>query len=90
MTQSSKQVIGSKREYQPLDLKGANLERHSFTIAGHRTSISIERIFWDGLHQVAKTDGVSLAELVRRLDEERAGSLSGAVRCYVIQRLASF
>ncbi len=70
-----------------LDLEDAKLEKHSVTIAGHQTSISLERCFWRHLKHYAALDKLSLAELIRRLDEARAGSLSGTIRAYIIQRL---
>ena len=69
----------------PLDLEAAELQRHSVTIAGHRTSISIERGFWRELQQIARAKNMPLAQIIRFLDEERSGSLSGAIRSYVLQ-----
>lgn len=71
----------------PLDLSGSTLERHSVTIAGHRTSISLESAFWQQLKLIAVADQQPVAQVIRRLDEERSGSLSGAIRTYVLQRL---
>lgn len=60
--------------------------KRSVTIAGHRTSISLERPFWDALKELACTQKISANELVRRIDDERngAGNLSSAVRVYVL------
>lgn len=62
------------------------LERRSITIAGHRTSLSLEAAFWDALDRLAKSQGRSLASIVRELDEGRSGSLSGAVRVHLLLR----
>lgn len=70
-----------------LDIDAARLERHSVTIAGHSTSLSIERGFWLEFKRLAQRESVSIAELVRQLDEARAGSLSGAIRSYVLQEV---
>ena len=70
-----------------LNLDEAQLEKHSVTIAGHRTSISLERAFWRHLRVLAADRGLSVNELIRRLDEARAGSLSGALRSFVLQEL---
>lgn len=70
-----------------LNLDEARLEKHSVTIAGHRTSISLERAFWRHLRSLATDRGLSVNELIRRLDEARAGSLSGALRSFVLQEL---
>jgi predicted DNA-binding ribbon-helix-helix protein len=59
--------------------------KHSFTIAGHKTSISLEPPFWEALKEAAKSEGVSLAALIKRIDTERSGAgLSSAVRIWVL------
>lgn len=70
-----------------LDLEATTLEKHSVTIASHRTSITLERIFWARFREIAKERGLSINELVRQLDEARTGSLSGAIRVFVMQSL---
>ena len=60
--------------------------KRSFTIAGHRTSISLEAAFWDALKEVAATERVPVARLIGRIDATRgAGGLSSAVRVWVLQ-----
>lgn len=59
--------------------------KRSFTIKGHRTSISIEAPFWDALRQVAAAEGITLAALVASIDAERGDAgLSSAVRVWVL------
>ena len=63
----------------------ARPQKHSFTIRGHRTSISLEAAFWDGLREIAAAEGVSLAAAVARIDAERGDTnLSSAVRVWVL------
>ena len=69
----------------------SGVRKRSLTIAGHRTSISLEDPFWDGLKALADHRGVPLAELVRRIDAARldqgrkdAGGLSSALRVAVL------
>ena len=69
------------------DLDDAMLQKHSVTIAGHRTSISLEKCFWRHLRAIAAKENVSINEIVRQLDEARSGSLSGAIRAFVLQTL---
>ncbi|MBL4789542.1 MAG: ribbon-helix-helix domain-containing protein [Kordiimonadaceae bacterium] len=69
------------------DLDDATLKKHSVTIAGHRTSISLESCFWRHLTDIAKARDISINEIVRQLDEARTGSLSGAIRAFVLQTL---
>ena len=60
--------------------------KRSFTIAGHRTSISLETEFWDALKAAALAERVSIAKLIARVDQARGGSgLSSAVRVWVLE-----
>ncbi len=63
--------------------------KRSVTIAGHRTSISLEAEFWDALQDIAKRQEQSVSGLIAEIDAAReaphtAGGLSSAVRCYVL------
>jgi predicted DNA-binding ribbon-helix-helix protein len=60
--------------------------KRSFTIAGHRTSISLETEFWEALKAAAAAEGIAVAKLIGRIDSERgSGGLSSAVRIWVLQ-----
>ncbi len=63
------------------------VKKRSVKIAGHRTSLSLEEAFWRALKRIAAQDGVSINRLIERIDRERAGNLSSAVRVYVLERL---
>jgi predicted DNA-binding ribbon-helix-helix protein len=57
------------------------LEKRSLTLAGHRTSVSLEPEFWAALEQMAALRGISLSALVREIDAGRAGAnLSSSLR----------
>ena len=59
--------------------------KRSFTIGGHRTSISLEAPFWDALRDIARRDRIPLAQLVQRIDAERDdGGLSSSVRIWIL------
>lgn len=59
--------------------------KRSLTIAGHRTSISLEDGFWAALKEVATAQGRSVTELVAEIDAGRDGiGLSGAIRLYLL------
>jgi predicted DNA-binding ribbon-helix-helix protein len=59
--------------------------KRSFTIKGHRTSISIEAPFWDALRQAADEQRTTVAALVAVIDKERGASgLSSAVRVWLL------
>ncbi len=63
------------------------VQKRSVEIAGHRTSLSLEEAFWRALKRIAARDGVSINSLIERIDRERAGNLSSAVRIYVLERI---
>jgi predicted DNA-binding ribbon-helix-helix protein len=60
--------------------------KHSLTIAGHATSLTLEPIFWDALQAAAAAEGKALAALVAEIDEARTTNLSSAVRVWLFQR----
>lgn len=63
-------------------------EKRSFSIQGHRTSISLETEFWAALKHAAAEDGQSLASLISAIDKERGSAgLSSAVRVWLLRRL---
>ena len=57
-------------------------------IAGHRTSITLEDAFWDRLKAIAAQNGESLNALVTRIDSQRTGNLSSALRVFVLEALS--
>jgi predicted DNA-binding ribbon-helix-helix protein len=63
-------------------------EKRSFSIQGHRTSISLEKAFWLALKQAAAEDGITLASLISTIDSGRGeAGLSSAVRVWLLRRL---
>ena len=59
--------------------------KRSFSIAGHRTSISLEQAFWIALNEIASDQKRPLAALVAEIDRERGDAgLSSAVRVWVL------
>lgn len=64
------------------------LRKRSVTVAGHRTSVSLENPFWDALRDIAQEQGRSLNELVTEVDRARdpASGLSSALRVHALAR----
>ena len=61
--------------------------KRSFTIDGHRTSISLEAPFWDALKEAAAQDGVPISRLIAQIDAERSDcGLSSAIRVWLLAR----
>jgi predicted DNA-binding ribbon-helix-helix protein len=63
------------------------LAKHSVVISGHRTSVSVEDAFWAELRAIAARRGVSLNRLIGDVDRARQGSLSSAIRLFVLDEL---
>jgi predicted DNA-binding ribbon-helix-helix protein len=61
--------------------------KRSIVIAGHKTSLSLEDVFWKGLHEIAGVRKATLSDLVASIDTERRhGNLSSAIRLFVLDR----
>lgn len=59
--------------------------KRSFSIKGHRTSISLEAAFWTALQEIAARENSTLAALVASIDAARGeAGLSSAVRIWVL------
>ncbi|MFT8246253.1 ribbon-helix-helix domain-containing protein [Roseomonas sp. BN140053] len=71
----------------------SNLVKRSFTLAGHRTSVALEREFWSALEAVAARRGLGLARLVAAVDagrgEEGAPPLASALRLLALAEAAN-
>jgi len=63
--------------------------KRSVEIAGHKTSISLEPLFWTMLKEAAADEGISINTLVARIDAERIVSdtppgLASAIRVWLV------
>ena len=62
--------------------------KRSLTIAGHRTSLSLEPEFWAELKKIAGRDRRTIASLVSEIDAARGErNLSSAIRVWILQKL---
>ncbi len=62
------------------------LVKKSVTIAGHRTSISLEPIFWEALRVQAAQRGMAMNALVAHIDASRESNLSSALRVWLYEQ----
>jgi predicted DNA-binding ribbon-helix-helix protein len=63
----------------------ARIVKRSVTIAGHRTSVSLEAPFWEALRAIASERGVPVQTLVGEIDSRRGRqNLSSALRVFVL------
>jgi predicted DNA-binding ribbon-helix-helix protein len=65
----------------------AHIQKRSLTIAGHRTSVSLEDAFWSALKDAAQESGCSVPDLVSEIDKNRGDAgLSSAIRVFLLNR----
>lgn len=64
--------------------------KRSLTLRGHRTSVSLEDIFWNTFRDIAEQDGKTINGLAAEIDEGRGDiGLASALRVYVLERALS-
>ena len=61
------------------------LIKKSITIKKHRTSLSLEKEFWDALKIVSKEHKSSLETLITKIDSNRKTSLASSIRVYLLK-----
>ena len=61
------------------------LIKKSITIKKHRTSVSLEKEFWDALKIIAKKQKCSLETLIAKIDSNRKNSLASSIRVYLLK-----
>jgi predicted DNA-binding ribbon-helix-helix protein len=60
--------------------------KRSIVIAGHKTSISLEDAFWNGLREIASTKTMTLSALVASIDQGRQhNNLSSCIRLFILE-----
>jgi predicted DNA-binding ribbon-helix-helix protein len=61
------------------------LEKRSFSLSRHRTSVALEREFWSVIEREAKDRGKSLAAVVAEIDGSRGTRpLASALRLHAL------
>ena len=63
------------------------MHKYSVTVAGHQTSISLEKEFWLGIKKIAGEKNIPLNKLISIIDKKQPSNLSSAVRIYVLKNL---
>lgn len=63
--------------------------KHSLTLRGHRTSVSLEDEFWQEFRAIAKENNRPINDLAAEIDADRgtASGLASAIRIYVLRHL---
>lgn len=63
--------------------------KHSVTLRGHRTSISLENEFWNEFKEIAADLDLPINALVAQIDADRGmeAGLASAIRVFVLRTL---
>ena len=65
-------------------MKSAIVKR-SISVGGHKTSVSLEAPFWDGLKEIAERRSLTVSQIVAEIDARRnQGNLSSTIRLFVL------
>jgi predicted DNA-binding ribbon-helix-helix protein len=64
--------------------------KHSVVIDAHKTSVSLEKVFWLALKEIAQEKGNTLKYEIDAIDDAREHSnLSSAIRLHVLNHFRS-
>ena len=64
---------------------GANIKR-SLVINGRKTSVALEQEYWEGLAEIADSQGRSLATMIEEIGKLRlSGGLASSVRVFILR-----
>jgi predicted DNA-binding ribbon-helix-helix protein len=65
----------------------STIVKRSVLVRGHKTSVSLEEPFWNGLKEIAASRGQPLTAVLQRVDHDRLdnSNLSSAVRLFVLE-----
>ena len=68
----------------------SSVGKRSVVVAGHKTSVSLEEAFWNGLKEISKLRDMTLSELIDEINGNRPqGNLSSAIRLFVLDYFKS-
>ena len=61
--------------------------KHSLTLRGHRTSVSLEEEFWQAFREIAEAREQPINALAAQIDEARGveSGLASAIRVFVLK-----
>lgn len=69
--------------------KSSRPKKHSLTLNGHRTSVSLEDAFWDHFKKIAHENNIALNILAAEIDNSRGidVGLASAIRLYILEHI---
>ena len=64
------------------------MKKHSITIKGHKTSITLEPEFWKELKNISQKINKSIQQIITTIDEENnTNNLSSKIRIFILNYL---
>ena len=64
----------------------SSIAKRSVVLRGHKTSVSLENEFWEGLREIAEIKNAKLSSLLQQIDSDRRNAnLSSAIRIFVFE-----
>ena len=64
----------------------SSVVKRSISVGAHKTSVSLEQPFWDGLREIAVAQGATANTIVTVIDAARRDhNLSSAIRIFVLE-----
>lgn len=65
------------------------MHKISVSLSGHQTSISLEKEFFDVLQNIAKSRNISIASIIKSIDENRdpESNLSSEIRIWILKQV---
>lgn len=62
-----------------------NQIKRSLILSGHKTSVALEKEFWEALERIANKNNISTDALIQKIDQnDRNGSLASALRVFIL------
>ena len=58
--------------------------KKSISIVGHKTSIALEKEFWEALDSILTEKRVNLPQFLIEIDEKRTIGLASSLRIYIL------
>ena len=62
-----------------------NQIKKSLILSGHKTSVALEKEFWEALERIANKNNICTDALIQKIDQnDRNGSLASALRVFIL------
>jgi predicted DNA-binding ribbon-helix-helix protein len=90
-SQTTRQAMGlrTSASQEAFHMNRSTVVKRSVILAGRKTSISIEDMFWSTLKEIARNRHTTLSKLVESIESSRpsGANLSSAIRVYVLAQV---